>query len=128
MRFFVAPSTMFEASRALSINATQACSARARLASFVSMQLSTYQQNYYFQEDGVIRDEVRKAQRRTAASLFSQAWTQKVWSDSRPGFSDEFGEFVDGLIRDGEAAGREMAATPMSSFPEIGLLAKDLLH
>jgi hypothetical protein len=77
---------------------------QARLGSFVGMQLSTYQQNYYFQKDGVVRDEVWKAQRRTAASLFRQAWTQKIWSDSRLAFSDEFGDFVDGLIREGEAA------------------------
>jgi len=76
-----------------------------RLASFVALQLSTYQQNYYFQKDGVIRDEVWKAQKRLDASLLSQAWTQKVWSDSRIAYSDEFGEFVDGLIREGEAAG-----------------------
>jgi hypothetical protein len=78
---------------------------QARLGAFVSMQVSRLQQNYYFQKDGVIRDEVWKAQRRIAASLFRQAWTQKVWSDSRLGFSDEFGEFLDGLIREGEAAG-----------------------
>ena len=78
---------------------------RARLGAFVAIQVSTFHQNYYFQKDGVIRDEVWKAQKRINASLFRQAWTQKVWSDSRLSFSDEFGEFVDDLIRESEAAG-----------------------
>ena len=77
---------------------------QASLGAFVGMQISTIQQNYYFQKDGVVRDQVWKAQRRMAASLLRQAWTQKVWSDGRFGFSDEFGDFVDGLIREGEAA------------------------
>ena len=78
---------------------------QARLGAFVALQVSTFHQNYYFQKDGVARDEVWKAQKRINASLFRQAWTQKVWSDSRLSFSDEFGEFVDDLIRESEAAG-----------------------
>ena len=76
-----------------------------RLGTFVALQLSTFQQNYYFHKDGVIRDEMWRAQRRISASLFRQAWTQKAWSESRLSYSDEFGDFVDGLIREGEAAG-----------------------
>ena len=75
------------------------------LNAYAALQISTFYQNYYFRKDGVVRDEVWKAQRRMNASLLSQAWTQKVWSDSRYAYSDEFGEFVDGLIREGEAAG-----------------------
>jgi hypothetical protein len=74
------------------------------LSAFVSLQIVTFYQHYYFRKDGVVRDEVWKAQRRMNASLFRRAWTQKVWSDSRFGFSDEFGEFLDGLIREAEAA------------------------
>ena len=76
-----------------------------RLGTFVGFQVSTFQQNYYFQKDGVVRDEVWEAQKRIIASLLRRAWTQKVWNDSRFSFSDEFGEFVDGLIREGVAAG-----------------------
>jgi hypothetical protein len=76
-----------------------------RLGTFVALQVSTFHQNYYFHKDGVIRDEMWRAQRRITASLFRQAWTQKAWSESRLSYSDEFGEFVDGLIREGEAAG-----------------------
>ena len=75
------------------------------LGAFVNLQLASFYQNYYLRKDGVVRDEVWKAQRRMNASLFRRAWTQKVWSDSRFSFSDEFGEFLDGLIREGEAAG-----------------------
>ena len=78
---------------------------QVRLGTFVALQLSTFHQNYYFQKDGVIRDEVWQAQKRLNASLFGRAWTQKVWSDSRISFSDEFGDFMDGLIHEGEAAG-----------------------
>ena len=78
---------------------------QARLGAFVTMHISTFQQNYYFQKDGVVRDEVWKAQSRSYSSLFSrQAWMQKIWSDARFSYSDEFGEFMDGLIREGEAA------------------------
>jgi hypothetical protein len=77
---------------------------QARLGAFVAMQVSTFHQNYYFQKDGVIRDEVWMAQRRMAASLLRQAWAQNFWSISRFGFSDEFAVFLDGLIREGEAA------------------------
>ena len=77
---------------------------QARLSAFVSMQIATFHRNYYFKKDGVVRDEVWKAHRRLTGSLLRPAWTQKVWSDSRLAFSDEFGEFVDRLIREGEAA------------------------
>jgi len=77
---------------------------QTRLSAFVALHVATFYRNYYFRKDGVVRDEVWKAQRRLAASLLRQAWTQKVWSDSRFGFSDEFGEFLDGVIREGEAA------------------------
>jgi hypothetical protein len=59
-----------------------------RLGAFAGFQIVTLHRNYYFQKDGVVRDEVWKAQRRLAASLFQKAWAQKVWSESRLGFSD----------------------------------------
>jgi len=77
---------------------------QVRLGAFVGLQLSTLHQNYYFQKDGVRREEVWKANTRLNASLLRRAWTQEVWSLSRLSFSDEFAEFVDGLIREGEAA------------------------
>jgi hypothetical protein len=78
---------------------------QVRLGTFVASQLSTLHQNYYFQKDGVLRDEMWKGKKRLNASLLRRAWTQEVWSLSRIGYSDEFAEFVDGLIREGEAAG-----------------------
>ena len=78
---------------------------QVRLGTFVALQLSTFHQNYYFRKDGVVRDEVWKAQSRSYGPLFRQAWMQKIWSDARLSYSDEFGDFVDGLIREGEAAG-----------------------
>jgi len=78
---------------------------QTRLRAFFGMLLSDTHQNYYLQKDGVVRNEVWKAKRRLLASVLRQAWTQKAWSYSRLGRSDEFGDFVDGLIREGEAAG-----------------------
>jgi hypothetical protein len=78
---------------------------QARLSALVTMQISTLQQNYYFQKDGVIKDEVWKAQIRFFASLFRRAWLQKIWSDARFAYSDKFGDFMDNMIREGEAAG-----------------------
>ena len=78
---------------------------QARLYAFVALQISRFQQNYYFRQDGVVRDEVWKAQMRMNADLFGKAWTQKAWNESRHAYSDEFGRFVDRLIREGEAAG-----------------------
>ena len=78
---------------------------QARLSAFVTMHISTFHQNYYFRKDGVVRDEVWEAQSRSYGPLFRQAWMQKIWSDARLSFSDEFGDFVDGLIREDEAAG-----------------------
>jgi hypothetical protein len=77
---------------------------QARLAAFVGVQVSAFYRNYYFRKDGLVRDEVWKAQRRLNASLLRQAWTQKAWSGSRIAFSDEFVDYVDGQIREGEAA------------------------
>jgi hypothetical protein len=77
---------------------------QTRLSAFVALQIATFYRNFYFRKDGVVRDEVWKAQRRLIASVLRRAWTQNVWSDSRFSFSDEFVEFVDGLIREGEAA------------------------
>ena len=78
---------------------------QARLGAFVTMHISTFHQNYYFRKDGVVRDEVWEAQTRSYGPLFRQAWMQKIWSDARFSYSDEFGHFVDGLIRESEAAG-----------------------
>jgi len=72
---------------------------QSRLSTFVSMQIATFHRNYYFQKDGILRDEVWKAKTRLNASLLRRAWTQEVWSLSRIGYSDEFAELVDGLIR-----------------------------
>jgi hypothetical protein len=75
-----------------------------RLRAFVALQVNIFYRNYYFRKDGVVRDEVWRAQRRLTASLLRRDWTQQVWRDSRIGFSDEFVDYVDGLIREGEAA------------------------
>jgi hypothetical protein len=77
---------------------------RDRLRAFLALQVNAFYRSDYFQKDGIVRDEVWKAQRQLTASLLRQAWTHKVWSDSRLAFSDEFGAFIDGLIRKGEAA------------------------
>jgi hypothetical protein len=48
---------------------------------------------------------VWKAQIRFFASLFRRAWLQKIWSDARVAYSDKFGDFMDNMIHEGEAAG-----------------------
>jgi hypothetical protein len=80
------------------------------------MQSSTFRENDHFQKDGVARDEGREAQKRVPPSLFKQAWNAEYLE--RLAFSDEFGKFLDDLIREGEATGEAKAFTPSDTPSE----------
>ena len=76
-----------------------------RLTQFFGIQATICYRNYYLARDGVLREAVWTSEKGGFSLLLRHAWVQHCWSEMRSAFSDEFGEFVDGLIREGEAAG-----------------------
>jgi hypothetical protein len=75
-----------------------------RIRSFLNLQLTMLYRHFYFAKDGAIRGAVWEAEIRVTKPLLRQAWVRQHWSEMRYVYSDEFVEFVDGLIREGEAA------------------------
>jgi hypothetical protein len=74
-----------------------------RIRSFLNLQLTMLYRHFYFAKDGAIRGAVWEAEIRVTKPLLRQAWVRQHWSEMRYVYSDEFVEFVDGLIREGEA-------------------------
>jgi hypothetical protein len=79
---------------------------RFKLTQFFGIQASICYRNYYLALDGVLREAVWASEKRGFSLLLKHAWIQHSWSEMGLSFSEEFGEFVKGLIREGEDAGR----------------------
>ncbi len=77
---------------------------RAHFSVFLSLLFSVFYRNYYFAKDGTIRGAVWEGEKRATSFVLRQAWARHCWSELRFSFSDEFGDFVDGLIHEIEAA------------------------
>ena len=77
---------------------------REKILAFLVLQMSVHYRNYYFAKDGAIRPAVWDAEKRVASSMFAREWVRRFWNESRFGYSDEFGTFIDGLIEEAEAA------------------------
>ena len=62
-------------------------------------------QEYQFANDDVINPAVWENSVRMHRWFFQQSGARQWWSDWRHQFGAKFSDFVDGLIREGEAAG-----------------------
>ena len=78
---------------------------RNRLGAYLHLQISIFYRNYYFAKDSATRDAVWAAEQRGSSAFLRRAWVQQAWAGARHGYSHEFRDHVDGLIREGEAAG-----------------------
>jgi hypothetical protein len=74
------------------------------LRAFVGMELSRSYRSYYFAKDRALPAPVWTAQKRLISTLLREPWARRVFDEVRFGFSEEFGEFVDGLVREDDPA------------------------
>lgn len=77
---------------------------RRRFDALIGMQLSALNQEYQFAADGVIGSTVWSSRTRGYRRVLQQPGMRQWWNEWRDVYGDEFGEFVDGLVREGEAA------------------------
>ena len=61
-------------------------------------------QNYQFAEDGVVSPLVWEYMARALSRMLRQPGVQHWWSEWCIDFPQEFRDYVDGLIREGEGA------------------------
>jgi hypothetical protein len=78
---------------------------RRRFDSLITIQLAGFNQEFQFDKDGVIGPVVWDYRKRAYRWAFQQPGMQQWWSEWRGIYGVEFQGFVDGLIREGEAAG-----------------------
>jgi hypothetical protein len=78
---------------------------RRQFDPLLSLFFAGWNQAYQFAKDGVIGPNVWEARRRGLLRLLRQSGMRQWWNEWRDTYSDDFAEFVDGLIREGEAAG-----------------------
>ncbi len=76
-----------------------------RFDSLLAMMFGAYNQEYQFVADGVIGRLIWENRIRSMRLLFRRPGYRQWWTEWGDLYSDEFGDFVDGLIREGEAAG-----------------------
>ena len=76
-----------------------------RFDALVMMQIGGLQQEYQFAADGVIGPALWESRKRMMSGFLQRPGVKEWWSQTRYGFSDEYSDFLDGLSREGEAAG-----------------------
>ncbi|MBW2498907.1 MAG: hypothetical protein JRF61_16635 [Deltaproteobacteria bacterium] len=69
------------------------------------MQIGGLQQEYQFAADGVIGPALWEMRKRVMRGFLQLPGVKEWWADMRHNFSEDFCEFLDGLRREGEAAG-----------------------
>ena len=77
---------------------------RRRFDVVINMSLTSFNQEYQFAADGVIGAAAWSTRVRGYRWFFRYPGLRHWWSERRDLFGDEFAEFVDGLIREAEAA------------------------
>ena len=85
---------------------------RRRFDMFLNMMMRAFKRDYYFAQDGAINDSVWQGEKQSHLMMLLQPGARQWWGafDQRSGtqmsswYGDEFRDYVDGLIREGEAA------------------------
>ena len=78
---------------------------RQRFDPLISIGMGTFFQEYDFFRDGVLSDRVWRNRKKGLGWNFQQPGMRQWWGEWRHGYEPDFCDFVDGLIREGEAAG-----------------------
>ena len=78
---------------------------RSRLDQFLDMTTRQFQRSYFIAQDGAMKPAIWQGEKKGNAWVLQQRGSRQWWNENRFLFSDEFADFVDGLIREGEAAG-----------------------
>jgi len=78
---------------------------RNRFDAFVRMAVADFQRNFFVEQDGALKASLWQAEIRGYERFLRQPGSRQWWEANRYTFSDEFGDFLDGLIPEGEAAG-----------------------
>ena len=76
-----------------------------RFRAYLDLVTRLFQTHYFLAQDGAIRPDVWKADIQVNLWMLRQPGPRSWWSESSFSFSDEFVEFLDGLIREGDATG-----------------------
>ena len=72
---------------------------------YVEMRFRGFLRNYQFAKAGVLDGGVWEAELKGQTLQLQQPGVRTFWNEHRHIYGSEFSEFVDGLIREGEAAG-----------------------
>jgi len=78
---------------------------RRRFDTFFDQNFRGFLANWRFAQAGILDEAVWEYDRNGQAWHLQQPGVQQWWNEFRFLYGDEFGAFVDGLIRKGEAAG-----------------------
>jgi hypothetical protein len=78
---------------------------RRRFDPLITMHLTGLNQDFQFAKDGVIGEEVWEQRTRGIRRLMRQPGMRSYWNEWRDVFGDAFGDFLDGIIHESEAAG-----------------------
>jgi hypothetical protein len=65
----------------------------------------SFQRDYFVAQDNVMKPALWQGEVKGNGWVLRQPGSQQWWAENRIGYCDEFVGFVDGLIREGEAAG-----------------------
>ena len=78
---------------------------RRKFDAFLRMIVATFQRNFFVEQDGALKASLWEAEIRGNTRILRQPGSRRWWDEWRFNFGDEFVDWVDGLIREGEAAG-----------------------
>ena len=77
---------------------------RQRFDALFAMNVNAWNQQHDFARDGLIGPSVWKNAERMNRWFFQQPGGRQWWAEWRFGYDSGFSDFVDGLVREGEAA------------------------
>jgi hypothetical protein len=79
---------------------------RRRFDILFDMTMRTFQRDYFFAQDGAIKDSIWQGERKGYTMMLCSPGGRQWWSESvSPNYyGDEFRSYLEGLIREGEAA------------------------
>jgi hypothetical protein len=78
---------------------------RQRFDALIALNMNALVQVHDFARDDVIGPSARENHERMSRFFFTQPGARQWWAEWRFGYDDECRDYIDGLIREGEAAG-----------------------
>jgi hypothetical protein len=77
---------------------------RLRFDNFLDMMLRTFQRDYFFAQDGAIKESIWQGERKGYAYTFQQPGARQWWAEALDIYGDEFRDYLEACMREGEAA------------------------